>query len=54
MALKGRKPKPTAIKILEGNPRKRKLNTKEPRPKKIAPKCPVWLDVEAKREWRTG
>ena len=26
----GRKPKPTAIKKLEGNPRKRKLNTKEP------------------------
>ena len=26
----GRKPKPTAIKKLEGNPGKRKLNTKEP------------------------
>ena len=25
----GRKPKPTAIKKLEGNPGKRKLNTKE-------------------------
>ncbi|MGN1313839.1 MAG: hypothetical protein ACI4VG_02350 [Lachnospiraceae bacterium] len=30
----GRKPKPTAIKELEGNPGKRKLNTKEPIPAK--------------------
>ena len=30
----GRKPKPTAIKKLEGNPGKRKLNTKEPIPAK--------------------
>ena len=28
----GRKPKPTAIKELEGNPGKRKLNNKEPKP----------------------
>ena len=30
----GRKPKPTALKKLEGNPGKRKLNTKEPVPAK--------------------
>ena len=30
----GRKPKPIAIKKLEGNPGKRKLNTKEPIPAK--------------------
>lgn len=30
----GRKPKPTALKKLEGNPGKRKLNTKEPIPAK--------------------
>ena len=30
----GRKPKPTAVKKLEGNPGKRKLNTKEPNPGK--------------------
>ena len=30
----GRKPKPTALKKLEGNPGKRKLNTKEPVPGK--------------------
>ena len=52
MAQVGRKPKPTAIKILEGNPGKRRLNDKEPRPDKKAPSCPKWLEAEAKREWR--
>ena len=36
MTMAGRKPKPTAIKKLEGNPGKRKLNTKEPIPAKGA------------------
>ena len=52
MAQAGRKPKPTAIKRLEGNPGKRKLNDQEPMPAKKAPKCPIWLEVEAKKEWR--
>ena len=52
MAQKGRKPKPTALKILEGNPGKRQLNNSEPTPAKKAPKCPSWLDTEAKKEWR--
>lgn len=52
MAQSGRKPKPTALKVLEGNPGKRSLNTKEPKPKSSAPKCPTWLEAEAKKEWR--
>lgn len=52
MATRGRKPKPTAIKILEGNPGKRPLNRFEPAYQKKAPPCPAWLDDEAKREWR--
>ena len=44
----GRKPKPTAVKKLEGNPGKRKLNTKEPNPGKGMPDCPAWLLPEAK------
>ena len=52
MAQRGRKPKPTAVKVLEGNPGKRQLNHKEPQPKKKAPTCPTWLDDEAKKEWR--
>lgn len=51
MAQKGRKPKPTAIKILEGNPGKRQLNMNEPQPNKKMPKCPEWLEDEAKEEW---
>ena len=52
MAQSGRKPKPTAIKELEGNPGKRPLNKNEPRPKKKAPRCPTWLEPEAKKEWK--
>ena len=52
MAQSGRKPKPTAIKKLEGNPGKRQLNEYEPKPVKKSPKCPMWLETEAKKEWR--
>lgn len=52
MATAGRKPKPTAIKELEGNPGKRPLNTHEPNPGRKAPSCPKWLEKEAKKEWR--
>ena len=52
MATRGRKPTPTALKVLEGNPGKRKLNDKEPKPVKKAPSCPKWLEAEAKKEWR--
>ncbi|QGT99515.1 Phage terminase, small subunit [Candidatus Syntrophocurvum alkaliphilum] len=52
MAQRGRKPKPTAIKVLEGNPGKRDINKHEPKPKKQAPRCPTWLEPEAKKEWR--
>ena len=48
----GRKPKPTAIKELEGNPGKRKLNKKEPKPEKGMLVCPEWLLPEAKVEWK--
>lgn len=47
----GRKPKPTVVKKLEGNPGKRKLSTKEPIPAKGMPNCPEWLLPEAKKEW---
>ena len=52
MATRGRKPTPTAIKELEGNPGKRPLNEQEPKPLKKAPPCPKWLEPEAKKEWR--
>ena len=52
MAVRGRKPTPTALKVLEGNPGKRKLNEAEPKPKRKAPICPKWLEDEAKKEWK--
>lgn len=52
MATRGRKPTPTAIKMLEGNPGKRALNKNEPKPQKKAPRCPAWLEDEAKKEWK--
>ena len=52
MATRGRKPKPTALKVLEGNPGKRPLNGREPVPPRATLKCPAWLLPEAKREWK--
>ena len=51
MATRGRKPTPTSIKILEGNPGKRPLNKNEPKPESKAPPCPKWLNGDAKKEW---
>lgn len=50
--MKGRKPKPTALKVLEGNPGKRPLPKNEPKPAPLAPKCPAWLHKDAKKEWK--
>ena len=48
----GRRPKPTVIKLLAGNPGHRPLNEGEPRPRDVPPKCPPILQGEAKAEWR--
>jgi P27 family predicted phage terminase small subunit len=37
----GRRPKPTALKILEGNPGHRPLNLREPKPPKGVPVCQI-------------
>jgi P27 family predicted phage terminase small subunit len=47
----GRRPKPTAVKIAEGNPGKRPLNRNEPQFGGF-PKCPAHLDAEARKEWK--
>ena len=52
MATRGRKPKPPALKLLEGNPGKRPINEHEPVPPKGTVKCPTWLEPEAKKEWK--
>ena len=52
MAKTGRKPKPTALKKLEGNPGKRPLNELEPIPPSGTIRCPHHLLPEARKEWK--
>lgn len=54
MAKPGRKPKPTAIKNMEGNPGKRALPEHEPKPVELAeiPKPPSFLLPLAKKHWK--
>lgn len=47
----GGAPKPTRLKILEGNPGKRALNYREPKPKH-GTTMPAYLDKQARLEWR--
>jgi P27 family predicted phage terminase small subunit len=49
--MRGRRPKPTRLKVLTGNPGKRPLNTNEPRPEAAIPDCPEELGAVAHREW---
>ena len=48
---RGRKPKPTRLKILTGNPGKSKLDKLEPLPDVDIPPCPEDLSAAAKEEW---
>ncbi len=50
--IRGRRPTPTSLKVLNGNPGKRPLNGREPRPKSKIPPCPSYLGDVAKAEWR--
>ena len=49
----GRKPKPTHLKLLAGNPGKRPLNESEPQPVPIeeTPTPPAWMSGEARAKW---
>jgi P27 family predicted phage terminase small subunit len=50
--MRGRKPVPTAMKILRGNPGRRPLNAHEPQPQApvdLTP--PAWLPEDARIEW---
>ena len=47
MGRRGFAPEPTVLKVIKGNPGKRPLNVREPKPKPIKPTCPAWLDAEA-------
>lgn len=45
-----RQPKPTSLRVLEGNRGKRPLRN-EPKPPPLSPEPPDWLDAEARAEW---
>lgn len=48
----GHNRKPTALRILEGNPGKRPLPKDEPQPPAGKPKVPVWVQGSARKLWR--
>jgi P27 family predicted phage terminase small subunit len=47
----GRKPKPTHLKLVAGNPGRRKLNHDEPKPRRGIPKVPAHLSDKARETW---
>mgnify|MGYP006921307385 CR=1 FL=1 len=50
--MQGRKPKPTALKLLAGNPGKRAINRTEPKPRVVMPKPPEHLSDDEKEKWK--
>jgi P27 family predicted phage terminase small subunit len=47
----GRKPKPTALKLVTGNPGKRTINKNEPKAASTTPRPPRWLNGKAKAKF---
>lgn len=50
--MRGRTPTPTNLRLLRGNPGKRRLSLDEFRPAASIPSCPRHLKGEAKKEWK--
>jgi P27 family predicted phage terminase small subunit len=50
--MRGPKPKPTALRRLQGNPGKRAYNHDEPLAPRDMPTCPRHLSSDAKTEWK--
>ena len=52
MAAPGRRPIPTHLKLVKGNPGKREINKNEPKPAAFEKKpAPDWFDDFARQEW---
>lgn len=49
--MKGRRPKPTHLKLVTGNPGKRRINRAEPKLAQLIPNPPPELTAEAQEEW---
>jgi P27 family predicted phage terminase small subunit len=50
--MRGRKPTPTSLKLLHGNPGHRPIRGDEPKPPASQPTCPAHLSPTAKAEWK--
>ena len=51
MSTRGRKPTPTHLKLVRGNPGKRAINHAEPKPEVVLPSPPAELSEDALAEW---
>lgn len=51
MGARGPRPRPTALRVLEGNKGKRPLPQHEPAPPPGKPACPEFLNAYARAEW---
>ena len=49
--MRGRKPKPSGLKLIDGNPGKRPIG-REPQPPASQPSCPAHLSPSGKAEWK--
>jgi len=49
--VRGRKPTPTHLRLLKGNPARRPLPEGEPQPDAVVPEKPDWLNAAAAEEW---
>jgi len=49
--MRGRKPKPTKLKMLQGTMKKCRINTQEPIPSTELPRCPAWIGKRARAFW---
>jgi P27 family predicted phage terminase small subunit len=50
--MKGRKPKPAHLRLVQGNPSGRAINMNEPIARAAVPTAPKYLCAAAKREWK--
>lgn len=49
--MRGRKPKPTHLKLVAGNPGRRPLNDQEPTPARTRPSAPAHVSDKARETW---
>lgn len=52
MGRRGPPPKPTALRLVQGNPSKKPLPKNEPKPASAAPPVPAFLDEYGREEWQ--